>query len=269
MDADIPYWKTLSLFEPQRASFAEIVAGVVSAFGAVVVLPIVVVLTSLVFDAIFGNASADDGALPPIEVVETRFVRLGTPEPRALPDLEAPSTDEPPAPATEPEPSPTPAPVVAQPKPSKKAKPRKRESAEDMLAQLGQSADKISGLSRGAQRQGHAEGIAEGTKLDGDASDLYKGKLYAYFRRGWQVPGSIPDADLKKLTCLVEFTITDDARVGPFEIVRPSGNDFFDASVRQRMAQAEGSGLPKPPKEVADQFIGETISLLFYGRHAR
>lgn len=270
MDADTPYWKTLSLFEPQKPSGAEIIAGVLSAIGALVVLPLVVLLTSMLFDTLFGGAQAAE-PLPPIEVVETRFVRLGRPEPRRLPDLEAPSTDESPASTTEPEPSPTPVPVVAQPTPvpAKKQKRQKEESAEDLLAQLGQSADRISGLARGAQRQGHAEGIAEGTKLDGDAYDLYKGKLYSYFRRGWQVPASIADAEVRKLTCLVEFRITDDARVGPFEIIRPSGNDFFDESVRQRMLQAEGAALPKPPGEVADRFLGETISLLFYGRHAR
>lgn len=233
-----------------------------------VVIPIAVVLTSVLIESLFGGAQAQD-ELPPIEVIETRFVQLGIPEPRTMPSLEAPSADEPPAPVAEPVATPEPTAAVPRPVISKKQKKKPTQSADDLLAQLGQSADAISGLSRGAQRQGHKEGIAEGTKLEGDAYDLYKGKLYAYFRRGWQVPSSIADAEIRKLACVVDVNITKDTRVGSFSISRPSGNEAFDDSVLKRMAQAEGASLPSPPEEIAHRFLGQSISLRFFGRHAR
>ena len=99
--------------------------------------------------------------------------------------------------------------------------------------------------------------------------DLYIGKLYSYFRRGWQVPTLIPLEELEKLACVVELSITEDGRVGDYDLKRPSGNEAFDDSVRRRLSQAQGSQLPEPPEAVASQVLGETISLRFFGRHAQ
>ncbi len=150
------------------------------------------------------------------------------------------------------------------------AKPKKRRNQdEDLLSQLGERAGAISDLTKGPELEGDPDGIVEGTKASGDELEIYLGKLYSYFRRGWQVPTQISDEELQKLACVVELSVTEDGRVGEYEVTRPSGNEAFDQSVRRRMSQAEGSDLPEPPELVANRVFGETISLRFFGRHAR
>ena len=109
----------------------------------------------------------------------------------------------------------------------------------------------------------------EGTKASGTDEEIYLGKLYSYFRRGWQVPALISQEELQKLTCVIELSITEDGRVGGYELKRSSGNEAFDESVRRRMNQAEGAELPPPPESVVDRILGETISLRFFGSHVR
>ena len=91
--------------------------------------------------------------------------------------------------------------------------------------------------------------------------------LYSYFRRGFRTPTSIPTEELQKLTCVLELSITEDGRVEGYEITRPSGNESFDAAVRRRVDDAEGAELPTPPASIANQVLGNTISLRFFGRH--
>jgi outer membrane biosynthesis protein TonB len=151
------------------------------------------------------------------------------------------------------------------------AKPKKKRDArdEDLLSQLGERAGAISDLTKGPELEGDPDGIVEGTKATGDELEIYLGKLYSYFRRGWQVPTQLSEEDLQKLACVIELSITENGRIGEFEVSRPSGNEAFDESVRRRMSQAEGSDLPVPPESVANRVLGKTISLRFFGRHAR
>ena len=151
------------------------------------------------------------------------------------------------------------------------AKPKKKRDQrdEDLLSQLGERAGAISDLTKGPELEGDPDGIVEGTKATGDELEIYLGKLYSYFRRGWQVPTLITDDELQKLACVIEVSITKSGRVGAYEVGRPSGNEAFDESVRRRMRQAEGAELPGPPESVANRILGETISLRFFGRHAR
>ena len=144
-----------------------------------------------------------------------------------------------------------------------------KQEQDDLLSALGERAGAISDMRKGPELEGDPEGILEGTKSEGDEKDIYLGKLYSYFRRGWQVPTVISADELKQLTCVVALDVTPDGRVGDYEIKRPSGNEAFDESVRRRLSQAEGAALPEPPESVADQVLGETISLRFFGRHAR
>jgi len=151
------------------------------------------------------------------------------------------------------------------------AKPNKKRNQrdDDLLSQLGQRAGAISDLTKGPELEGDPDGIVEGTEATGDELQIYLGKLYSYFRRGWQVPTVISDEELQKLACVIELSITKDGRIGEYEVKRPSGNEAFDESVRRRMDQAEGAQLPGPPESVANRIYGETISLRFFGRHAR
>ncbi len=276
MDADAQEWRSLSLFETEHLDGREILGGLGFAAAVFVAIPALALLSALMLDGLQSLMGPSVEELPPapLEVIETRFVRLGKPrDSRRLPSKDIPVEQAAPEP-TAPKPTPTaPAPVPSQAKPEKglaKAKEEpKQEPVEDLLEQLGESAGAISDLSRGPELEGHEEGIAEGTKATGDEREIYQGKLYQYFRRGWNVPTSISDEALNELACVVAIQVTEDGRVGGYEVTRPSGNDVFDESVLLRIAQAEDAELPEPPASVAPMVLGQVISLRFFGRHAR
>ena len=75
-------------------------------------------------------------------------------------------------------------------------KDKRKDRNDDLLSQLGERAGAISDLTKGPELEGDPEGIAEGTKASGDEVEIYIGKLYSYFRRGWQVPTVITDCPL-------------------------------------------------------------------------
>jgi outer membrane biosynthesis protein TonB len=271
--ADGNDWRALSLLETEQPTAIEIAGGIGFAVAAFIGLPALVLLSGFLLggmQAIFGGG-VDDLPPPPIEVIETRFVRLGKQTPqRRLPSKEVPAAQQSARAPAAPE-SDSAAPVPSGDREKGLAQPKKKRQRpeEDLLATLGQRAGAISDLRKGPELEGHEEGIIEGTKATGDEKDLYLGKLYTYFRRGWQVPTLIPDDELQSLACVVELDITEAGRVGDYEVTRPSGNEAFDDSVRRRMNQAKGADLPDPPESVAKQVLGETISLRFFGRHAR
>jgi TonB family protein len=271
--ADLSDWRALSLLETEQPTAIEMAGGVGFALAAFVALPALVFLSGFLLggmQAIFGIVP-DELPPPPVEVIETRFVRLGKQRPqRRLPSKEVPAAQQSArAPAAPDSDMAVPVPSGQNEKGLAKPKKKRQRPDEDLLATLGQRAGAISDLRKGPELEGHEEGIVEGTKATGDETDLYLGKLYTYFRRGWQVPTLIPDEELQKLTCVVELSITEDGRVGDYEVTRSSGNEAFDDSVRRRLNQAKGADLPEPPESVAKQVLGETISLRFFGRHAR
>jgi hypothetical protein len=256
--AEVSDWRALSLLETEQPTLTEIAGGIGFTLAAFVALPTLALLSGFLLggmESLFG-AGVDDLPPAPIEVIETRFVRLGKRrEPRRLPSKEIPDAQQtapvPQAPESEP--------MAAVPTGKKEkglAKPDKKpnERDEDLLSQLGERAGAISDLTKGPELEGDPDGIVE---------------LYSYFRRGWQVPTLISDEELQKLACVIELSVTKDGRVGDYEVKRPSGNEAFDDSVRRRMSQAEGAELPGPPESVANRIYGETISLRFFGRHAR
>lgn len=266
-------WRALSLFETEQPTLKEIAGGIGFTLLIFVSIPSLALLSAFVFggvESLFGVGVAE---LPPptIEVIETRFVRLGKKrEPRRLPSKEIPDAQEtapvPQAPESEPM-------AAASSAKTERglAKPNKKRTQrdEDLLSALGERAGAISDLTKAPELEGDPDGIVEGTKATGDELEIYLGKLYSYFRRGWQVPTQINDEELQTLACVVEMSISKDGRVGAYEVKRPSGNEAFDESVRRRMSQAEGADLPAPPESVANRVLGETISLRFFGRHAR
>lgn len=197
-----------------------------------------------------------------IKFIEAKFVKLGKPLPeRKLPNKEVPTaTQAPPAPSDTPSPfgKKVDVPDASVPTP---------QSADDLIAVLGNRADEIAKRKNAWDQEGSLDGIEEGTEKPGEG-DVYAGLLYNFFRRGWVVPTSITDEDLKALKCTVAVDITSDARVGDFRVVDGSGNADFDDSVRLRVSQAEGAQLPMPDESVRDRYLGATVTLRFLGRHA-
>lgn len=266
-------WRALSLLETEQPTPIEVLGGVGFTLGALILLPLLTLLSGFLLggmQSIFGTG-VDELPPPPIEVIETRFVRLGKKRnPRRMPMKEIPHAQQTAPVPTAPDSEPAAAvPSGKQDKGLAKPKRKRPQRDEDLLSQLGERAGAISDLTKGPELEGDPDGIVEGTKASGNEEEIYLGKLYSYFRRGWQVPTLISDDELAKLACVLELAITSDGRVGEYEITRSSGNEAFDDSVRRRMSQAEGAKLPAPPESVADRVLGETISLRFFGRHAR
>lgn len=298
----LPDWKRLSLFETQLPSSREVIGGLVASVGATLLLPLVVIVTATVVTALRSAAGLDadppdEPVIEPVEVIEARFVMLGSElDPRQLPDRYLPSLATAPPPSTSPsdalpepappEPPPTEASAIpdvlpAPPTPAERSATAERTptgsraspqaqaiAREDALTRIGDRADALSSRSQPRLRAGDPDGIPEGTETRA-TGDIYLGQLYSFFRRGWQAPTDIPDAELRGLSCVVEVVLTADARVGTWRIQQPSGSDSFDRSVEVRMAQTAGSALPPPPADVAERYLGHSISLRFLGRSGR
>jgi outer membrane biosynthesis protein TonB len=266
-------WRALSLLETEQPTPAEIIGGIGFTLAAFVLTPSLALVSAFLLGgmgSIFG-AGVEELPPPPLEVIETRFVRLGKKRPpRRMPSKEVPAVEQtapvPQGPDSEPV-----AAVATGDNAKGLAKPKKKraERDEDLLSQLGARAGAISDLSKAPEPEGDPDGIVEGTKASGTDREIYVGKLYSYFRRGWQVPSLISDEELQKLACKVELSITQDGRAGDYEVKRPSGNEAFDESVRRRLHQTAGAKLPEPPESVASQMLGKSVSLVFVGRHAR
>jgi outer membrane biosynthesis protein TonB len=266
-----------------------VLGGVAAVFFAMVVMPLTVWATSAAVDAVRDAVGADSVVLvdpepeelPPIEIIEARFVRLGSEaDPRRLPSRYIPSAATAPQPVVSPLPGEGAAPVDATatpenplpPSPTGTRAPNQANTStaqaqavdarQDLLTRLGDSAEATAELAAPRFREGHADGIVDGTETV-DNGNLYRGRLYSFFRRGWQVPTSIPAGELRGLACSVSIDLTADGRVGAFRITSGSGNEAFDGSVRQRLNQAVGASLPPPPADVADEYLGHSIPFRF------
>lgn len=206
---------------------------------------------------------------PPVEiqdVVQARFVQLGEIlDPHQLPDRQVPilRTDVPDphtAPSLERNPTPPP------PRPDHE---RQREAVDDVLQRLSHDAQTFAERTDLRTREGDPEGIEEGTERTATEGDLYQGRLYTFFRRGWTVPTTIAEAEVSGLVAVVNIEINADTSIGAWRIERSSGNPDFDESVSAQMTRivAANPNIPPPPEEVAAQYLGQHIRVQFSGRN--
>ena len=260
-----------SLLDARWPDPREVAAGAAAALIIHVAIPLSIVavlgLFALVgFTIVPEPEVADEVVID--DVVQARFVTLGeildpnqlpnrlvpilrtdTPDPQHAPSLE----ENPPPPAQEP------------------PEPRQRDSVDDALRRLSEDAQVFAEREEERVREGNPEGIEGGTEREGTEGDLYRGRLWAFFRRGWSVPTTIPAEVVEELVAVVVIDVADDTRINGFRIARGSGNADFDESVTAQMTriqQAEGN-IPPPPEEVAAQYLGRQVTLNFRGRDAR
>lgn len=133
------------------------------------------------------------------------------------------------------------------------------DAVEDLLARIGTSADRQAALARAAEQEGDPDGVPEGTATR-EEGDVYRTRLYAFFRRGLRRPAELTDGEIQGLRATIAVTASAEGRIESFQ-VRSSGNEVFDHAVRQRMNQAVGSFLPEPPDDVRDQYFGRTFNV--------
>lgn len=200
------------------------------------------------------------------EVIQARFVRLGR-EFEELPNRVVPvlATAPPPpseVPSETPPPSPEPPPEpVEQPSPNAVA---------DLLTRLDDRAELFEEMAQREELEGSADGIEEGTESEGTEGDIYRGRLYSFFRRGWTIPTTVSREEAQRMTATVRVEIGADLQIVSFEIRASSGDPLFDESVLQQLTrlQAADQRIPPPPPDVAAQYIGQAIVVRFNGRQA-
>jgi outer membrane biosynthesis protein TonB len=258
-----------SLLDSQWPDPRQLAAGAAAALIIHVAIPVsiavVIGLFALAGVTIFAEPPPDEVVID--DVVQARFVTLGeildpnelpnrivpilrtdTPDPQHAPSLE----ENPPPPAQEP------------------PEPRQRDSVDDALRRLSEDAQVFAEREEERVREGNPEGIEGGTEREGTEGDLYRGRLHAFFRRGWSVPTTISDDVVRGLTAVIVIDVAEDTRITAFRLARSSGNPDFDESVEAQMTrimQSDGN-LPPPPEEVADQYLGRQVTLPFHGRNA-
>lgn len=259
---------------PQGLPSGEVLSRREKVYGAVTAGLLHVGLP-LLYAVVLLFASGAHSAQPPAfekeDVVEARFVQLGKePDPDRLPEREVPIKES--APPEDVIPVAEEAPQKPPPEPEKeKPKPKEKEEKPpepDFLNRLQDRAQAFAEIAKRAEREGSPDGIAEGDAKIARAGDVYRGKLYLYFRRGWRVPNVLEEEERRKLATVVDIQIGRDLRVLSYRIVDKSGDGLFDQSVTERMEDAVQSRtpIPPPPEEIADQYLGQTIRLRMLGR---
>ncbi len=252
-----------SLLSRRPPSRVDLVAGAVTTFGAHVLVPLL--LSAVVFiGSMIGLFHHD--APPPVpehEVMEARFVQLGKQlDPHRLPNRHVHHLQTAP---------PDRVAVSRHPHHVDRADAgvRPENPTEDLLTRLGDRAQTFAEIAQQREREGSPDGIEEGT-AEAHAGDVYAGKLYAFFRRGWTVPTVLSDEERSHLTTEVDIDVGADLHITGSRVRHSSGNALFDQSVLDRLQQIEDghTALPTPPPEVADQYVGRTIGLRFRGRDA-
>lgn len=261
-----------SLLDKRWPDPRELVAGAAAALLVHVAIPAAIVglLGALAVAGVSLFTAPEPAPLEPEidDVVQARFVQLGEIlDPSQLPNRIVPilRTDQP-EPQAAPSLERTPPPPAQRPEER-----RQRDSVDDALRRLSEDAQVFAEREEARVREGNPDGVEGGTERQGTEGDLYRGRLWAFFRRGWSVPTTIPDAVVERLTTVVVIDVAADTRITGFRIGRSSGNPDFDESVSAQMTriqQAEGN-IPPPPDEVADQYLGRQVTLNFRGRDAR
>ena len=145
------------------------------------------------------------------------------------------------------------------------------DAVEDVLARIGDRAQAFAEIAERREREGDPDGIEEGTETVATEGDLYRGRLYAFFRRVWCIPTTLSRDEAAALTATVNVEIGQNLEIVSFSVRGGSNNPVFDQSITEQLTrlQASDQHIPPPPEDVADQYIGQTIAVRFHGRQAR
>jgi len=201
------------------------------------------------------------------DVIEARFVRLGRDFEDELPNRVVPVQS-----TITPQPTEVPTedtPTQAEEREEVEEEPPP-DTIEDVLTRIDERAELFEEIAERQVVEGDPDGLEEGTETTATEGDLYRGRLYSFFRRGWTVPVTIPDDVREGLLATVRVQIGENLEIVSFRIVNESGNALFDDSVTQQLTrlQAADQRIPPPPEEVADQYIGQSVGVRFSGRQA-
>lgn len=250
-------------------------AGIIGGFASIVlivlgstVLILLTIVVQQITDAITGE---DEEEIAPVleeeDIVEARFVVLGRDFLDELPNRVVPRLSTAPPPPSQ-------VPTEATPDNPEDMLDRPEDAppdaVTDAITRIGDRAQAFAEIAEEREREGSAEGIEEGTEQEGTEGDIYRGRLYAFFRRGWSIPTTLNREEAQNLVAIVDVHIGANLELVRFEIRNSSGNPLFDESVIQQLTrlQAADQHIPPPPEDVASQYIGQAIAVRFRGREA-
>lgn len=204
-------------------------------------------------------------SIPEEHIIEARFVKIGKkPDPRKLPNRRVPRKST--APDKKIVVSKEMAPDPPEPKKDDSKPPDNAQ--EDLLTRLGDRAQAFAEIAEKREQEGDPDGVEWGTETEAREGDIYRGKLVAFFKRGWTVPTTIPEKEIRSMITKVSVQITRELLIGSFIITATSGNPLFDQAVTDHLNQLRQaqSAIPPPPEPVADQFLGQRLTIRFRGR---
>lgn len=202
------------------------------------------------------------------DIIEARFVTLGIDFEDELPNRIVPRlSTAPPQPSEVPTVD-TPTERMERPEPQEEEPPP--DAVEDVLARLGDRVQAFAEIAEERDREGSPDGIEEGTETEATEGNIYRGRLFSFFHRGWSVPTTLGPDDLEGLRTSLDVQIGENLEIVTFSVRTPSGSPLFDQSCMQQLTrlQAADQHIPPPPEEVADQYIGRRMVVRFSGRQA-
>ena len=129
--------------------------------------------------------------------------------------------------------------------------------------------DKDSENTEGDPQQTGSLGGVEGGDSDQKTGNEYLGQLNLMFRKGWSVPTTVSDEEVKGLKATALMNVNENYKILGCKIINPSGNAIFDASINQRCQALTGTELPEPPQGIEHQFKNAAIRLRLSGAQAR
>lgn len=254
-----------SLLRSRPRNASDLAGGAAFAAATHLGVPLTILLVTGALKLL--GAIGEDAAAPVAErhVVEARFVKLGVPfDPRRLPNRRVPVL------STAPRDGLTVSKNMNPHRVDQDAGPRPENPTEDFLTRMGDRAQLFAERTTPRELEGREDGIAEGTETEASAGDIYAGHLVLFFRRGWTVPETVPEDEMRGLRVSLAVTISGDGHISSFRVRAGSGNPTFDQSAMDRLQQLQDSGatIPEPPPDVSAQYLGQTIDVDYNGRNA-
>jgi TonB family protein len=199
--------------------------------------------------------------LAPRDFVVARLVRLGQQRPKHL----LPVREEPP--------------MAAAPKPdirltqnesavAKPTEPKPTPAEEKALDRAAALARRMGATTSQRLGEGSPDGDPDGTASEAGPGDLYATAVYKLIRSRWNVPASlIPKSVLDSLAAEVLLRIDGSGTIISAEIVKSSGNRYYDDSITEVFQLVKQ--IPRPPAGVAGAIFRHGLVLEFLATEKR
>ncbi|MBN2529260.1 MAG: TonB C-terminal domain-containing protein [Deltaproteobacteria bacterium] len=238
--------------------------------AGVIVFVVLMLLLPLLQKAGVG-VDSDASQEAPFEYIEARLLKSGEiKDEKELPDRIVPAKPTAPKeviPLDRKENKPEP--------PKKEEKPERQVDAQDddKLREVFDKARAFAEIQDDYVPEGHPDGVPDGDVTDPNLASLgatYGRRITRFIKERWVVPTLISDAERKGLKVKVNLKFNAEMTIIEYRIMKPSGNQMFDDSVKNAIerTQKEVRHLPEPPEAIASRIYGGGLALTLHGADA-